>query len=272
MAMMSDFTCGFLLLAKVEGVAVFPWYLSTPPPAANATIQYWKESGQWLPGVDETASQGFLGFAALFPMYLDIPYSHSVLGMAIVGLVVAIIAWLRYGIGFAYAMAIFFSAISHPVLDMFFHDAYVLAGNRAVSRVTVNFWQIYYMEPVAFLLECCLAYGGYRLWWSTRRPRASNDQVVEKIAYYKRLFWTISMSHNMASFYIVSPLAIFTMYKYFPAQQFATNDCYWGYAVFAFTMWSWTMALFPLHKLQELTIAATEKDVDEADEAYRKIP
>ena len=56
-AMMSDFTCGFLLLAKVEGVAVFPWYLSTPPPAANATIQYWKESGQWLPGVDETAPQ-----------------------------------------------------------------------------------------------------------------------------------------------------------------------------------------------------------------------
>ena len=52
---MSDFTCGFLLLAKVEGVAVFPWYLSTPPAAANATIQYWKESGQWLPGVDETA-------------------------------------------------------------------------------------------------------------------------------------------------------------------------------------------------------------------------
>jgi hypothetical protein len=45
-------------------------------------------------------------------------------------------------------MAIFLAAISHPVLDMFFHDAYVLAGNRAVSRVTVNFWQIYYMEPV----------------------------------------------------------------------------------------------------------------------------
>ena len=45
-------------------------------------------------------------------------------------------------------MAIFLSAISHPILDMFFHDAYVLAGNRAVSRVTVNFWQIYYMEPV----------------------------------------------------------------------------------------------------------------------------
>lgn len=32
-----------------------------------------------------------------------------------------------------------------------------------------------------------------------------------------------------------------------------TNDCYWGYILFAFTMWSWTIALYPLHKLQELT-------------------
>lgn len=48
------------------------------------------------------------------------------------------------------AFAIFLAAISHPVLDMFFHDAYVFAGNRAVSRVTFNFWQMYYMEPASW--------------------------------------------------------------------------------------------------------------------------
>lgn len=52
------------------------------------------------------------------------------------------------GIGIGYATAIVFSAVSHVILDMFFHDAYIFCGNRAVSRVTVNFWQIYYMEPV----------------------------------------------------------------------------------------------------------------------------
>ena len=30
---------------------------------------------------------------------------------------------------------------------MFFHDAYVLSGNRAVTRVTLNFWQIPYIGP-----------------------------------------------------------------------------------------------------------------------------
>eukprot|EP00438_Fugacium_kawagutii_P022300 Skav233980 [mRNA] locus=scaffold1008:745452:749365:+ [translate_table: standard] len=169
-AMMSDFTCGFLLLAKLEGVAVFPWYLSTPPPATNATIEAWKAHGEWLPAQDETVSQGFIGFAALFPMYLDIAYSHTVQGMALVGLVVAFLARLRDGIGLAVATAIFLAAISHPLLDMFFHDAYVFAGNRAV----------------AFLLECGLAYGGYRLWWSTRTPVNNSEETTKKIARYKR--------------------------------------------------------------------------------------
>ena len=67
------------------------------------------------------------------------------------------------------------------------------------------------------------------------------------------LFWTISLSHNMASFYIVSPLMIFLMYTYFPKQQFGTNACYWTYWFYAVGMWSWTIALYPLHKLQQLT-------------------
>lgn len=36
------------------------------------------------------------------------------------------------------------------------------------------------------------------------------------------MFWKIALSHNMASFYIVSPMLVFTMYKFAPNQQFAS--------------------------------------------------
>lgn len=39
---MSDVTAGILILAKVETATVFPWYLSTPPPSTNATLETWK--------------------------------------------------------------------------------------------------------------------------------------------------------------------------------------------------------------------------------------
>jgi len=270
MAMMSDVTAGILILAKVETATVFPWYLSTPPPSTNATLETWKATGQWLPGVDRTVSEGFQGFAALFPVYLDIPYSHTVEGMAILGLVVAVLGRLFYGIGIGYATAIVLSAVSHVILDMFFHDAYIFCGNRAVSRVTVNFWQIYNMEPVAFLLECILAYGGYRLWWSTRMPLSTAPESSEKIAYYKRMFWSIALTHNMASFYVWSPLLIFVAYKYAPSLQFFTPACYWSFIIFTVGMWSWSVALYPLHKLQALTCTKDTAGV-EVDE-YRKIP
>lgn len=394
-AMMSDVTAGILILAKVETATVFPWYLSTPPPSTNATLETWKldikrgtvtstfciswgtqgethmevEKSKCLTSIflslshfssffhfhvfslgklldngflvwtelqlgssqtygprqrhsatqntprkhtkkwrfskglidllikgdiwlflhscsfkpykynrlveglylwascgftatfSTEVSEGFQGFAALFPVYLDIPYSHTVEGIAAVTFfpdflrlkvvsvcvpellwickyrtftttnhsfryghpgfgggsswtavlwplgrqggarmkvtrmaqndyyaklclavegsycvkvtgnenqldvsrIEAVMTWslavmknqcnnLQYGtisgIGIGYATAIVLSAVSHVILDMFFHDAYIFCGNRAVSRVTVNFWQIYNMEPV----------------------------------------------------------------------------------------------------------------------------
>ena len=38
-------------------------------------------------------------------------------------------------------------------MDMFFHDAYFLMGNRAKTRVSAEFWHIPYIGPAAFLLE-----------------------------------------------------------------------------------------------------------------------
>ena len=75
--MMSDFTCGFFLVARLEDAAVFPWYLSTPPPATNATIAAWKATGQWLPGVDETVTwHSWLGFTDLKPKHCDILWDY----------------------------------------------------------------------------------------------------------------------------------------------------------------------------------------------------
>ncbi|CAE7521593.1 unnamed protein product [Symbiodinium natans] len=269
MAMMSDFIASFLLLFQVESAATFPWYLSTPPPSTNNLILEWKEKGQWLPEAEATYKQGFSGFPVLFPVYLDLSYSHSVECLVFVGLAVAAVWRLRYGISIGYVIAIFLAGISHPILDMFFHDAYVLSGNRAVTRVTYNFWQIPYMEPIAYLLEILMCYGGYRIWWSTRQP-LPGPEVDANITFYKRMFWTVALSHNMASFYIVSPSLIWIMYKIAPEQQFLTPACYWSYCLFAVTLWSWTFALYPLHKLESLT--CRKEAATEPAEEYRKIP
>ena len=269
MAMLSDVVCGLLVLLKIELAATFPWYVSTPPPATVELTSRWKSDGQWLPKMDESAEHGFKGFPALFPFYLDITYSHSIEGITIVALVIALLMRLRYKISLGYAAAILLAAISHPILDMFFHDAYVLAGNRAVTRVTFNFWQVSYIAPFAFLLECGLALVGFRVWWSTRVPISDDPDLAARITYYKKLFWSLSLSHNMTSFYIVSPLLIWSMYKLAPNVQFGTPACYWSLILFAITMWSWTFALYPLYKLEALTRV---KHTDAAVDGYQKIP
>lgn len=253
MAMLSDMIAGLLVLLKIEFATTFPWYLSTPPPATKQLLSDWKSKGQWLPKVDESAAQGFKGFPGLFPFYLDITYSHSVEGMAIASILVVFFMRLRYRISLGYATAIFVAAISHPVLDMFFHDAYLLAGNRAVTRISFNFWQIAYIGPISFLLECGLAYAGYRIWWSTRVPISDDPDVVSKISKYTKMFWSLALSHNMTSFYVASPLLIWAMYRFAPSVEFGTPACYWAWILFALTMWSWAFALYPLHKLEGLT-------------------
>ncbi|CAJ1437625.1 unnamed protein product [Effrenium voratum] len=259
-------TAGVFLLFGWELASAYPWYAQEPI-ATQDQIALWQAEGKWSPRQDPNAGiSGFHGFAVLFPFYVDLTFSHSVEGMALASLVVVLLG-RSYGMSWPTAAAVCFCGISHPVMDMFFHDAYFLMGNRAKTRVSAEFWHIPYIGPAAFLLELLMCYLGFHFWWSSRSPKSKDAQGEAEIARYLRMFWGISLSHNMASFYIMSPVMCWAFYRFAPELQFLTPASYWSFCLFAVVMWSWALALYPLHKLEQLTV---RKD-SEVEDQYLKI-
>merc|ERR1711920_894589 len=125
---------------------------------------------------------------------------------------------------------------------MGFHDATLLMGNRAVTRCCVHFWQTPWMGVPSFLLEVLMAYLGYCLWMATRESINNDAEKAADLAYYKKQFWQIALTHNMASFYVVSPFMIWAFYTWAPGLQAFTPHAYWSFVLFSITIWSWTLA------------------------------
>lgn len=256
--MLSDLLAGLFLLLGIESGSMYTQWMATPPPGTQDLVAQWKADGLWEEGVDQAPGQdGFKGFQLTFPLYVSIPWSHSVEFMAIVAVVLIVCLWLRSRISARYAIGIFIAMISHPCLDMIFHDANFRMGNRTQTRVSLGLWQIPYNGPFTFALEVVMAYVPYRIWRSMRGPiidtTRPDDDIAREIATYEKQFWTIAISHNMASWYVLSPLMAVGFYKYAPQLQFATPNAYWSYVLFFFTFLSWSAALYPIHMLEKLT-------------------
>lgn len=163
LTMLSDALFGLFGLLGIERFGIYAhWLMSTPPPGTVKLVEDWKREGVWLQGEDfMPGEQGFGGFGALFAAYVDISWSHSVQLMAIVSIPIVAFMWAMYRIRAKYALAIFFACISHPLLDMVFHDANFLMGNRARTRVSYNLWQITWLGPILFAVEVLMADVGY---------------------------------------------------------------------------------------------------------------
>lgn len=265
--MISDVMAGVFLLAGVETGAVFDqWMDGTPPPSTLEMIEGWKKDGKWDEGVDlmpgEVGSLSpflpktpFKGFAMTFSTYVDISYSHSVELMAIFAVCLIIFLKLKDGISAKYALVIFVAFVSHPMVDMVFHDAFWRMGDRTKTRVSIGLWQIPYNGPFTFALECIMCYFPYKMWLDARVPVADDEETKSKIAEYKGMFWQLALTHNMASWYVATPCMLLGFYKWAPSLQFATPYAYWSYAMFFMTFVSWSGALYPIHMMEKLTVA-----------------
>jgi len=255
LTMMSDAICALFMLFGLEHGGIYPAFLmSTPGPGTQRLIKKWMSEGQWKQGVDlAPGEEGFHGFGALFPFYVNISYSHSVELMAIIAVALIAFLMMRTRLDIKYAGAIFFALVSHPLLDMIFHDANFIMGDRVVSRVSFGLWQIDSIGPLVFLLECAMVYFPMKLWLSGRVPVSSDAKVEVEMAAHKKMFWTICLTHNMASWYIMGPLMEWGFYKY-TSFRFG-DDNFPSYALVAVMMWSWTLALYPLHKLDSLLVS-----------------
>jgi len=255
LTMMSDAVCALFMLLGLEKGALYPaWLMSTPPPGTQRLVKKWISEGHWEEGVDlEPGEEGFRGFGALYPFYCSISYSHSVELMAILAVVIIAYLVVRRRIDAKYAAAIFFCMVSHPLTDMIFHDAHFFMGDRASSRFNLGLWQINSIGPLVFLLEVAMAYFPMRLWLSGRVPISDDPKIEADIAANKKQFWTLCLAHNMTSWYILGPLMEWGFYKYtsFPFG----DDNFVSYMMSSILMWSWTVALYPLYKMDCLLVS-----------------
>eukprot|EP00927_Polykrikos_kofoidii_P016476 TRINITY_DN17466_c0_g1_i1.p1 TRINITY_DN17466_c0_g1~~TRINITY_DN17466_c0_g1_i1.p1 ORF type:complete len:306 (+),score=30.87 TRINITY_DN17466_c0_g1_i1:88-1005(+) len=255
MAMLSDALAAILAIFQVERIGIYPrWLQSTPPPGTESLVLEWKRRGVWQQGVDlDPGENGFHGFGAVFPFYVDVSYSHSVELMLLLSVPLAGCLLVSRRIGARYAAAIILTAVSHPCLDILFHDAHIFMGDRAKSKYSVGLWQYDRLIVPLLAMELLMAYLPYRLWLSSRVPIGSGEEITTSIAKYKKMFWTMAISHNQASWYVVSPLMQWLFFSYLPQPAFAFGaDNEWSYLVAGLTILSWTGALYPLYKLEML--------------------
>eukprot|EP00927_Polykrikos_kofoidii_P016477 TRINITY_DN17466_c0_g3_i1.p1 TRINITY_DN17466_c0_g3~~TRINITY_DN17466_c0_g3_i1.p1 ORF type:complete len:217 (+),score=20.99 TRINITY_DN17466_c0_g3_i1:37-651(+) len=203
----------------------------------------------------------------MFPFYIDLAYSHSVELMLLLSVPLAGCLLVSRRIGSRYAVACILSAVSHPCLDILFHDAHIFMGNRAKSRYSLGLWQHDDLIVPVLAMELLMAYLPYRLWLSSRVPIGSAEEITAEILKYKKMFWTMAISHNQASWYVVSPLMQWFFFQYLPQPAFAFGaDNEWSYVVIGLTLLSWTGALYPLYKLEKLL-----KHDDTKDDSYESI-
>lgn len=252
--MLSDNLASILSLFRVETSTVYvqpPW-MQEPPNATLELIEEWKAEGVWEKGVDlEPGEKGFNGFQLTCPLYFDASYSHSLELMSILSIPLIAYMWLRYRINAGYALVILGAMISHPLMDMVFHDAYFLMGDRSKTRVTFNLWQIPYNAPFTFMLEVAMAYFPYQAWRSRRNPINDDVDTAQKIATYEKLFWAFAI-YNMLSWYVMAPIMIITAYRFTPEKESYTPHAPEGYYIGVLLFLSWSLALYPLHKLENL--------------------
>merc|ERR1740121_1262264 len=84
------------------------------------------------------------------------------------------------------------------------------------------------------------------LWRSSKEACGDQDEVDARK--YQKMFWTMALTHNQASWYVVSPLMGFSFFRLVPSWQFG-GDTEWTYVLICVTILSWTGALYPLYKL-----------------------
>eukprot|EP00933_Yihiella_yeosuensis_P022577 TRINITY_DN17770_c0_g1_i2.p1 TRINITY_DN17770_c0_g1~~TRINITY_DN17770_c0_g1_i2.p1 ORF type:complete len:320 (-),score=33.48 TRINITY_DN17770_c0_g1_i2:82-1005(-) len=258
LTMLSDVLFAFFAVFKLERVGVFVNFMSMPPSGTQHLISEWKDAGLWNPSYDKTPGEdGFQGFVpCCFPFYADLSYSHSLELMAIISIPIVALLWVRWRITLSYAFVILMCLVSHPLIDMLFHDAYILMGDRSKSRVSLAIWQIPWNGPFTFALEAGLAYGSYRLWMSARKPVKDDDDTQAAILHNAKQFWMIAIGHSMLSFYVLAPIMNWLFHRYAPGAGFMA-DSTWSSVLLCFMVLTWSAALFPLYRLEIMTVPLT---------------
>merc|ERR1712113_422753 len=90
----------------------------------------------------------------------------------------------------------------------------------------------------------------FRLWLSGKEPIDGSEETMQNIAEYKKMFWMMALTHNQASWYLVSPALAFGFYRFTSFPFGADNEI--SYVIVCVTLLSWAGALYPLHKLDGL--------------------
>lgn len=157
--------------------------------------------------------------------------------MSLVGCLAALL-WLARAGSAGGAATLFLCTVSHPMLDVLFHDAYFSFGNRAVSRLAYfgGLWQSASLAALGFALELALCVFPYLWWRAARMPADASESTLASIRRNERLFWLLALGYNMPSLYLISPA---WQHVAWPA-GFRMGVLGWPDAA---VLWTWCLAL-----------------------------
>ena len=127
LSMASDGAVLLFSLLGLESAMAYASWMPSVPSETSAAIAAWKRDGKWLDDQDPTPGVGgFAGFdVSVAPLYWDVSYSHSVLFCALMGAAFAVVYRIRCPAAARplVCAAVWATVVSHPLMDIFFHDA-----------------------------------------------------------------------------------------------------------------------------------------------------
>ena len=125
-------------------------------------------------------------------------------------------------------------------------DAYILFGNRAVTRISIGLWRSVFWSWVTFILEPLAVLFVYRIWVDKTKLKkdsaADGDEVAKEYAFWAKSYWLGEILYCNAS-WCQRPLSSSP-----PAAPTTTTDAHGSrvmvdgrYSTYLASKWTWDL-------------------------------
>jgi len=145
----------------------------------------------------------FRGFSGAGTMYFDIPFSHSVFFIFLFAIPFCLYHLLKEKKTPVAVVGVMLAFLSHPLLDIFFHDASFGFGSRT-QAVSIGLWRSNAWTAALWFLEPLCVYVVWKMWKHTL-------DIKDKVAWAKnaKIYWLGEIFYCNYSWYsAVIPHAI----------------------------------------------------------------
>lgn len=182
----------------------------------------------------------FNGYSGAGTMYFDIPYSHSVLFIFLFAIPFCLWHKFKEGKTPIAVVGVMLAFLSHPLLDIIFHDASFGFGSRT-QAVSLGLWRSNSWTVALWFLEPLCVYYVWKTWKNTLHIK--NKEVWAKNA---KIYWLGEIFYCNYSWYSAYPLGKMT-WEILPKGQRLGENIY----MLCVIIFSWAWVLYFVRKLED---------------------